>query len=90
MRAAIALVGSAFCVVEQHGYSRPRGWAVAIAALGLALVARAPIVFAWTAIIVVATAAVHAVFFGAGRYGLAVVPFVAALAFAPLAPPRAS
>jgi hypothetical protein len=34
-----------------------------------------------TAAVLVATAVMHAVFFGAGRYGLVVVPFVTALAF---------
>ncbi len=34
-----------------------------------------------TAIVILATAATHAVFFGSGRIGLVVVPFVTALAF---------
>lgn len=34
----------------------------------------------WTATLIVVTAATHAVFFGAGRYGLVVLPFVGALA----------
>jgi hypothetical protein len=34
-----------------------------------------------TAAIVVATAMTQAVFFGSGRYGMVVVPFVAALGF---------
>ena len=42
-----------------------------------------PAIVGFTAVAIVATAVVHAVFFGAGRYGLAVVPFVAGLAFAP-------
>ena len=37
------------------------------------------------AAVIGATAAMHAVFFGAGRYGLVVAPFVALLAFAALA-----
>ncbi len=37
----------------------------------------------WSVAVIVATAATHAVFFGAGRYGLVVVPFVSALAFLP-------
>ena len=39
------------------------------------------------AAVVVVTAATHAVFFGAGRYGLVVVPFVTALPFAALRGP---
>jgi hypothetical protein len=38
---------------------------------------------ALAAAVVLLTACVHTVFFGAGRYGLAVVPFVTALAFVP-------
>jgi hypothetical protein len=37
----------------------------------------------WTAALIVVTAATHAVFFGAGRYGLVVLPFVGALAASP-------
>jgi hypothetical protein len=48
-----------------------------------------PSIVSFTAVAIVATAAVHAVFFGAGRYGLAVVPFVAGLAFAPPVAPAA-
>ncbi|HWL88589.1 MAG TPA: hypothetical protein VNO21_22450, partial [Polyangiaceae bacterium] len=33
----------------------------------------------WTAAVIAATAVTHAVFFGAGRYGLVVVPFVTAI-----------
>ena len=54
---------------------------VAIAALGRAEVARAPLILPWTAGVILVTAATHAAFFGAGRYGLVVVPFVTALAF---------
>jgi 4-amino-4-deoxy-L-arabinose transferase-like glycosyltransferase len=58
--------------------------AVATVALGLGLLAlgpgRSPIV-PITAAVVLATAATHAIFFGAGRYGLVVVPFVTAIAF---------
>ena len=41
------------------------------------------------AAVIGATAAIHAVFFGAGRYGLVVAPFVAVLAFAGAGRPRA-
>jgi hypothetical protein len=52
--------------------------AVAIVLLGR----RAPLLLHATAAAIVTTAAVHAVFFGSGRYGLVVVPFVTAVAFA--------
>ncbi|WP_394830937.1 hypothetical protein LVJ94_30965 [Pendulispora rubella] len=63
----------------------PFGW---LAYLVLALLAAEAalaepagmVLFGWTAAIIAATAATHAVFFGAGRYGLVVVPFVTALA----------
>jgi len=55
-------------------------------ALGLLLLGprellRLPRLVPITAAVLVATAVLHAVFFGAGRYGLVVVPFVTALAF---------
>ena len=40
-----------------------------------------PVIVPITAAVIVTTAVTHAVFFGSGRYGLVVVPFVAALAF---------
>lgn len=41
----------------------------------------APVSQAFSALAILATAIVHAIFFGASRYGLAVIPFVALLAF---------
>ena len=43
--------------------------------------ARMPVIVPLTAVVILATAATHAVFFGSGRYGLVVLPFVTALAF---------
>jgi hypothetical protein len=40
-----------------------------------------PLVVPFGACVIAVTALVHAVFFGAGRYGVAVVPFVAVMAF---------
>jgi hypothetical protein len=40
-----------------------------------------PLVVPASAAVIVATIVVHSVFFGSGRYGLIVAPFVAALAF---------
>jgi hypothetical protein len=41
-----------------------------------------PISLSVGAAVIAATAIAHAIFFGAGRYGLVVAPFVAAMAFA--------
>ncbi len=51
-------------------------------AVGIALAGRKlPLVMSTSAVVILATAAIHAVFFGAGRYGIVVVPFVTCLAF---------
>ncbi len=56
---------------------------------GWRAVIKAPMIVPSAAGVIVATAAVHALFFGAGRYGLVVAPFVAGLAFvAPPYPPK--
>lgn len=55
--------------------------ALAALLLGRRALEAAPVVVPATAAVILATAATHAVFFGAGRYGLVVVPFVTALAF---------
>lgn len=92
LRAALAL---ALFVQARRGAGKRLGGkgAVAVAALAavsatvgylalaaLALRRRATPLEMTTAAAVFATAAVHAVFFGAGRYALVVLPFVAALA----------
>lgn len=79
-RTGLTAVGLVACVLVPGtvGYLALAG---AIGALGRRALARAPLVVPFTAAIIVATAALHAVFFGAGRYGMVVVPFVAALAF---------
>ena len=61
----------------------PYGWlaCLALAALALAApVAGEGLLVAFVAFVILSTAAIHAAFFGAGRYGLVVVPFVTALA----------
>jgi 4-amino-4-deoxy-L-arabinose transferase-like glycosyltransferase len=74
--------GGAIAAVTVHGWLGYLAVAGAVALLGRRALSRAPMVAPATAAVIVMTAAVHAVFFGAGRYGLVVVPFVAALAFA--------
>ena len=86
-RAAIAGGGIALAALLAHGWIAYLALAGAILAFGPRWLARAPLLFPWSAIVILVTMATHAAFFGAGRYGLVVVPFVAALAFSP---PRAA
>jgi 4-amino-4-deoxy-L-arabinose transferase-like glycosyltransferase len=80
LRKTLASVGLVACVLAP-GTIAYLALACAVGALGRHGLARAPLVVPATAAVVLATAATHAVFFGAGRYGLVVVPFVTALAF---------
>lgn len=54
---------------------------LAVLLLGREELERQPLVVPASAVVLLATAVMHSVFFGAGRYGLMVVPFVAVLAF---------
>jgi hypothetical protein len=54
---------------------------VTVGLFGVRRLATLPPIVAASAGVVAATLGVHAAFFGAGRYGLVAVPFVAALAF---------
>lgn len=75
-RIAVCAVGLAACVFV------PGAVAYLALALAVALLASdAPFIHRATAAVVALTAATHAVFFGAGRYGLVVLPFVTVLAF---------
>jgi hypothetical protein len=85
-RIAIAAGGIVCALAFLHGAIAYLALAVAILVLGPRYLARAPLVLPWTAVVVLVTAATHAVFFGAGRYGLVVVPFVTALAWEALVP----
>jgi 4-amino-4-deoxy-L-arabinose transferase-like glycosyltransferase len=85
VRFAIGALGVVFAFLV-HGWVAYVALTAAVLALGPRALARAPAVFPLAAAAVVLTAGIHAVFFGAGRYGLAVVPFVTACAFA--WPPR--
>jgi hypothetical protein len=79
-RRVVCTIGLVACVLVPGtlGYL---ACAIAIALLGLRAIERAPAIVGAAAGIIFATAATHAVFFGSGRYGLVVVPFVTALAF---------
>lgn len=87
LREGVTAVGlvSCFMVAGTIGYL---ACALAIMLLGARELGRAPRIVPLTAAVIVGTAAMHAVFFGAGRYGLVVVPFVAALAFVRAQPLR--
>jgi hypothetical protein len=79
-RKLVALVG-AVGAVTIHAWVGYVGVVACVAVAGRRGWAEAPLLVPWTAAAIAATAAVHAVFFGAGRYGLVVAPLVAALAF---------
>jgi 4-amino-4-deoxy-L-arabinose transferase-like glycosyltransferase len=88
-RVGVALAG-AIAALTLHAWLGYAALAVATALLGARALARAPLLLPYTAALIAATAATHAAFFGAGRYGLVVLPFVGALAFAGVpAPPPA-
>jgi 4-amino-4-deoxy-L-arabinose transferase-like glycosyltransferase len=85
LRKGIALAG-AIAALTLHGWVGYAAIPVLAALCGVRALARAPALVPIAAIVVGATAAIHAVFFGAGRYGLVVAPFVALLAFVPPGP----
>lgn len=80
LRKALACVG-AIAAITIHGWLGYLAIPVIVALMGWRAATRGPAVVPITAAVIAATAATHAVFFGAGRYGLVVVPFVTALAF---------
>lgn len=79
-RRGLAVVGLLACVLAPGAISYV-ALAGAMGALGWRALARTPLVVPFTAAVILATATTHAVFFGSGRYGIVVVPFVTALAF---------
>lgn len=80
LREAITAAGLVACFMASGalGYV---ACAIAILLLGPRALERAPRIVPIAAAVLLATAVLHVVFFGAGRYGLVVVPFVTALAF---------
>jgi 4-amino-4-deoxy-L-arabinose transferase-like glycosyltransferase len=79
-RIVVALVG-AIAAVTLHAWIGYVAVSAAVGLLGARALSRAPLLVPWTGALILATAATHAVFFGSGRYGLVVLPFVVALAF---------
>jgi hypothetical protein len=84
LRVAIALL-SAVLLFQVHAYLGILGLLIALALLGKALLS-GPVLPAATFFVLLATAAVHAIFFGAGRYSMVAFPLVTALGFAALTP----
>ncbi|MDB4998555.1 MAG: Conserved rane protein, partial [Myxococcaceae bacterium] len=85
-RAEIARHAWAACAVVAMAFAlTPHAAVVAYVLLALLLLAAAwpwlpeEMLLPWTAFVILATAVTHAAFFGAGRYGLVVAPFVAAV-----------
>jgi len=78
----LAALAGGVAAVTHDGWIAYLLLALAVVLLGRRALVRVPIVVPAAAAVVVVTALVHAAFFGAGRYGLVVAPFVAALAFA--------
>ncbi len=81
LRKGVALAAGV-AAVTLHGWLGYAAIPLMAALAGMRALGRGPVVVPIAAGVIGATAAVHAVFFGAGRYGLVVAPFVAVLAFA--------
>ncbi len=79
-RRIVGGLGLLACVVVP-GWLAYVACAIAVLSSGLRELLRAPILVPLAAIGIASTAAIHAAFFGSGRYGLVVLPFVTALAF---------
>jgi 4-amino-4-deoxy-L-arabinose transferase-like glycosyltransferase len=89
LRKGIALAG-VVAAVTLHGWVGYAAIPLLAALTGRRALTRGPVLVPVAAVVIGATAAIHAVFFGAGRYGLVVAPFVAALAFVQPGPDRAT
>jgi 4-amino-4-deoxy-L-arabinose transferase-like glycosyltransferase len=79
VRIVAACVGAAFAL-SVHAWVAYLALAGIVALRGWRAQLEGALLAPWTATLLAATAATHVVFFGAGRYGLVVLPFVAALA----------
>lgn len=80
-RRVAALIGVP-AALTLHAWIGYLALVVCVGFLGWRAILRMPLVVPMCAAVIVATLVVHSVFFGSGRYGLVVAPFVAALAFA--------
>ncbi len=80
VRKATALAGAASALTI-HGSLGYLAVVLCSVLLGWRALVRAPLIVSASAAVIIATVAIHGVFFGSGRYGLLVVPFVTALGF---------
>ena len=80
VRLALTGVAIAFAITE-HAWPAYVLLTTSVAMLGPRRLVELPIVVSWSAVVIFSTVVAHAAFFGAGRYGLLVVPLVSALAF---------
>ena len=85
----LVALGGAVAAVSTQGWLGYVAVAICVALAGGRAAARGPMITPLAAAVIATTVCVHAVFFGAGRYGLLVAPFVAGLAFVAPAPRRA-
>ena len=87
VRKALALAGAIFALTV-HAWVAYAALVVCAGLLGARALWRGPLAVPLVAAVSALTAIVHAAFFGAGRYGLVVVPFVAAATFVAPRPGR--
>jgi 4-amino-4-deoxy-L-arabinose transferase-like glycosyltransferase len=81
-RARVIVAGISIALTFQlHVYLAVLGLVITLALLGKALI-EGPVVHSATLTVLAATALVHAVFFGSGRYSMVAYPLLTALAFA--------
>jgi hypothetical protein len=80
-RIVIAAIAIAFAC-SRIAWPSYAALALVLLLLGDDLLEDDSLVFSFAPIVIAATIAIHSIFFGAGRYGLVVVPFVTMLAFA--------
>jgi len=83
LRRAVTLVGLVF-VFQTHAWVSYVAFVVAALLRGRDLV-RGPVLVSCSVIVVGMTAIIHAVFFGAGRYGMVTFPLLAGVAILTLA-----
>jgi hypothetical protein len=82
----IIAAGGAISAVTVHGWVGYVAIALGVALTGRRALAQVPVVVATTAAAIAATVLVHVAFFGAGRYGLVLVPLLTAMAFVRITP----
>ncbi len=80
LRWGLAVVGLG-TVVTVHAYVAYLCFVGTVLGLGRRRLGALPVLIPCAAVVVLGTALTHAMFFGAGRYGLVVVPLVTAVAF---------